>query len=162
MWSVEVRILSGALESPANAGFFLCLTLGPAGASEARGNIVATDGNNVGAALTRREYPGVYPYRVGNQKRYRAVFRDSAGRQRQKRGFTSPTAAAKYRAKMLERADRGELRTTRQPFGEWFDEWLRGHHSAGAGTRGDYRRHGLSGGGRRSRGDLQCGSPAGV
>jgi len=79
---------------------------------------------------------------VGNQKLYRALFRDSAGRQRQKRGFTSPTAAAKYRAKMLERADRGELRTTRQPFAEWFDEWLRSHHSAGTGTRGDYRRHG--------------------
>jgi integrase len=92
--------------------------------------------------LVRREYPGVYPYAVGEQTFYRALFRDSAGRQRSKRGFTSPTAAAKYRAQMMERADRGELRTTREKFADWFDEWLRGHHGAGAGTRADYARHG--------------------
>ena len=89
-----------------------------------------------------RNRAGVYPYDRGGQTLYRAVFRDSAGRQRQKRGFTSPTAAAKYRAQMMVRADRGELRSTRQSFDEWFDEWLRGHHAVSAGTRADYRRHG--------------------
>jgi integrase len=92
--------------------------------------------------MAKREYPGVYPYRVGEQTLYRCAFRDSAGRQRNKRGFTSPTAAAKYRSRMLERAERGELRTTRQTFGEWFDEWLRGHHAVSRGTREDYARHG--------------------
>lgn len=92
--------------------------------------------------MAGRHYPGVYPYKVGEQTFYRAMFRDSAGRQRQRRGFTSPTAASKYRARMLERADRGELRTTRQTFEDWFDEWLRGHHRAGPGTRADYRSHG--------------------
>ena len=43
---------------------------------------------------------------------------------------------------MTERADRGELRTTRERFGEHFDRWLRDHHSIDKGTRGDYRRHG--------------------
>jgi integrase len=89
-----------------------------------------------------RNRAGVYPYERKGQTLYRAVFRDSAGRQRQKRGFTSPTAAAKYRAEMVVRADRGELRTTRQRFDDWFDEWLRGHHAVSAGTRADYRRHG--------------------
>jgi hypothetical protein len=78
-----------------------------------------------------RNRAGVYPYERKGQTLYRTVFRDSAGRQRQKRGFTSPTAAAKYRAEMMVRADRGELRTTRQRF----DEWLRGHHAVAAGPR---------------------------
>jgi integrase len=93
--------------------------------------------------VARREYPGVYPYALGDGRTlYRAVFRDSAGRLRQKRGFTSPTAASKHRAKMVERADRGELRMTREAFGEHFDQWLRGHHSIGKGSRADYRGHG--------------------
>ena len=93
--------------------------------------------------MARREYPGVYPYAVaGGRTLYRTLFRDSDGRPRQKRGFTSPTAAARYRAKMIERADRGELRTTRERFGEHFDRWLRDHHSIDKGTRADYRRHG--------------------
>lgn len=89
-----------------------------------------------------RQYPGVYAYEKGGQTLYRALFRDSTGKQRQKRGFTSPTAAAKFRAKMMEKADRGELRTSRERFSDWFDDWLRGHHRVGAGTRADYRRHG--------------------
>src|SRR5207247_6583788 len=36
MWSVEVRILSGASRSPANAGFFLCPAPGRRLPSEAR------------------------------------------------------------------------------------------------------------------------------
>src|ERR1035437_6848685 len=95
------------------------------------------------STVARREYPGVYPYALGDGRTlYRAVFRDSAGRLRQKRGFTSPTAASKHRAKMGERADRGELRMTREAFGEHFDQWLRGHHSIGKGSRADYRGHG--------------------
>ena len=89
-----------------------------------------------------RQYPGVYAYEKGGQTLYRALFRDSTGKQRQKRGFTSPTAAAKFRAKMMEKADRGELRTSRERFSDWFDDWLRGHHRVGAGTRADYTRHG--------------------
>lgn len=92
--------------------------------------------------MARRDYPGVYPYDREGQTLYRALFRNSAGRQRQRRGFTSPSAAAKYRSEMMVRADRGELRATRQRFGDWFDEWLRGHHAVSAGTRADYRRHG--------------------
>jgi hypothetical protein len=48
--------------------------------------------------MARREYPGVYPYERDGKTAHRTLFRDSAGRPRQKRGFASPTAAAKYRA----------------------------------------------------------------
>jgi hypothetical protein len=42
--------------------------------------------------VARREYHGVYPYPVaGGRTLYRTLFRDSDGRLRQKRGFTSPT-----------------------------------------------------------------------
>jgi hypothetical protein len=41
--------------------------------------------------MARGDYPGVYPYDREGRTLYRALFRDSAGRQRQKRGFTSAT-----------------------------------------------------------------------
>ena len=37
------------------------------------------------------------------------------------------------------RNQRGELRTTRQTFGAWFDEWLQSHHTISKATREDYR-----------------------
>jgi hypothetical protein len=64
--------------------------------------------------MARREYPGVYPYpAAGGRTLYRTLYTDSNGRQRQKRGFSSPSAAAKFRARMQVRAERGELRITR-------------------------------------------------
>jgi len=64
--------------------------------------------------MARREYPGVYPYpAAGGRTLYRAFYTDSSGVPRQKRGFTSPSAAAKFRARMQVRAERGELRITR-------------------------------------------------
>jgi integrase len=51
--------------------------------------------------MARREYPGVYPYpAAGGRTLYRTLYTDSNGRQRQKRGFSSPSAAAKFRARM--------------------------------------------------------------
>jgi hypothetical protein len=90
--------------------------------------------------MARREYPGVYPYpAAGGRTLYRTLYTDSNGRQRQKRGFTSPSAAAKFRARMQVRAERGELRITRETFGEHFDAWLKGHHHASKSTRAGYR-----------------------
>ncbi len=66
---------------------------------------------------------------------YRALYNDSNGRQRQKRGFSSPSAAAKFRARMLVRAESGELPITRETFAEHFDAWLKGRHRASKGTR---------------------------
>ena len=63
------------------------------------------------------------------------LYTDASGRQRQKRGFTSPSAAAKFRARMQVRAERGELRITRETFAEHFDGWLKGHHRASKATR---------------------------
>ena len=79
--------------------------------------------------MARREYPGVYPYpAAGGRTLYRAFYTDSGGVPRQKRGFTSPSAAAKFRARIQVRAERGELRVTRETFAEHFDGWLKGHH----------------------------------
>jgi len=90
--------------------------------------------------MARREYPGVYPYpAAGGRTLYRALYNDSNGRQRQKRGFSSPSAAAKFRARMQVRAESGELRITRETFAEHFDAWLKGHHRASKGTRDGYR-----------------------
>jgi integrase len=89
--------------------------------------------------MARREYPGVYPYpAAGGRTLYRAFYTDSSGVARQKRGFTSPSSAAKFRARMQVRAERGELRITRETFAEHFDRWLKGHVVASA-TRGGYR-----------------------
>jgi hypothetical protein len=90
--------------------------------------------------MARREYPGVYPYpAAGGRTLYRTLYSDSNGRQRQKRGFTTPSAAAKFRARMQVRAERGELRGTRETFTEHFDAWLRGHHRASKVARDGYR-----------------------
>jgi hypothetical protein len=90
--------------------------------------------------MARREYPGVYPYAsVDGRTLYRALYRDSNGGQRQKRGFTSPSAAAKFRTRLQVRAERGELRITRETFAEHFDGWLKSHHRASKGTRDGYR-----------------------
>jgi len=89
--------------------------------------------------MARREYPGVYPYpAAGGRTLYRTLYTDSNGRQRQKRGFSTLSAAAKFRARMQVRAERGELRITRETFAEHFDAWLKGHHSASKGTRDGY------------------------
>jgi hypothetical protein len=45
--------------------------------------------------MARREYPGVYPYpAAGGRTLYRTLYTDSNGVPRQKRGFTSPSAAS--------------------------------------------------------------------
>ena len=76
--------------------------------------------------MARREYPGVYPYpAAGGRTLYRTLYNDGDGRQRRKRGFTSPSAAAKFRARMQVRAEPGELRITRETFAEHFDAWLK-------------------------------------
>jgi hypothetical protein len=90
--------------------------------------------------MARREYPGVYPYpAAGGRTLYRAFYTDSSGVPRQKRGFTSPSAAAKFRARIQVRAERGELRITRETFAEHFDGWLKGHHRASKAARDGYR-----------------------
>jgi hypothetical protein len=40
---------------------------------------------------------------------------------------------------MQVRAERGELRITRETFTEHFDGWLKGHHRASKATREGYR-----------------------
>jgi hypothetical protein len=50
--------------------------------------------------MARREYPGVYPGPAGGGRTlYRTLCTDSNGRQRQKRGFSSASAAGERRLK---------------------------------------------------------------
>jgi hypothetical protein len=80
-------------------------------------------------ACTRTRWQG-----AGGRTLYRTLYTDSNGRQRQKRGVSSPSAAAKFRARMEVRAERGELRITRETFAEHLDAWLTGHHRASEST----------------------------
>ena len=45
-----------------------------------------------------------------------------------------PKLPEDLRARMQVRAERGELRITRETFAEHFDAWLKGHHRASKGT----------------------------
>jgi hypothetical protein len=79
---------------------------------------------------------GVYPHpTAGGRTLYRAFHTESGGVPPQKRGLTSPSAAAKFRARMQVRAERGELRITPETFAEHFDGWLKGHDRASQVTR---------------------------
>jgi integrase len=68
---------------------------------------------------------GVYPYTTAQGTRWRYVARRSDGSQTTKRGFTSSTAARVARRRAVERVDRGEIRHTKQTFGDWWETWLR-------------------------------------
>jgi integrase len=68
---------------------------------------------------------GVYPYTTAQGTRWRYVARRSDGSQTTKRGFTSATAARVACRRAVERVDRGEVRHTKQTFGDWWETWLR-------------------------------------
>jgi hypothetical protein len=150
IWSVEVRILSGALRKPRSGRGFLVLE---AGASGVRcDNSVTTLGEARTGDRKQRKYPGIHSYEVAGETRYRAAYRDSNGRQLTKRGFPSPRAAATWRGEQVVKASKGELHSTRQTFASFFDEWLADRRPYTApGTWSDYRYHGelrLNRGGR--------------
>jgi hypothetical protein len=75
----------------------------------------------------------------GGRTLYRGFYTDSSGVPRQKRGFTSPSAAAKSARECRSAPEGGQLRITRETFAEHFDGWLKGHHRASKATRDGYR-----------------------
>lgn len=85
----------------------------------------------------------IYAYETRAGTRYRFVFRDSGGKQTTKRGFTSRTAARKERERLMGRVHRGELRVSRETFGEYWERYLRARRPyLEDGSWQDYRRHG--------------------
>jgi integrase len=86
---------------------------------------------------------GVYMYETAEGQRWRFVFRLSDGRMTSRRGFTSRAAALAARAVAVEEVRRGDVRATRDTFGQF---WARVPEAkrpyVTAGTLQDYTTHG--------------------
>ena len=67
---------------------------------------------------------GIYSYRTADGPRWRFVYRRSDGTQTTKRGFTSERAARDARRRLLEQVERGEVRHTKETFGDYWARWL--------------------------------------
>ncbi len=67
---------------------------------------------------------GVYPYRTEAGTRWRVVYERSDGKLTSKRGFTSPTAAANWRRRQVEKVERREVIHTKEAFGDFWPRWL--------------------------------------
>jgi integrase len=76
-----------------------------------------------GNGATRRT-SGVYPYATGDGTRWYFKARGSEGTQVTRRGFTSERAARDARRRLTEQVERGELRHTRESFGDYWARWL--------------------------------------
>ncbi len=86
---------------------------------------------------------GVYPYRTAAGTRWRSVYTRSDGKLTSKRGFTSPTAAATWRRRQIERVERREVVHTKETFGDFWSQWLdRRKPYLEDGTWGAYERDG--------------------
>jgi integrase len=68
---------------------------------------------------------GVYAYPTAQGTRWRYLIRRSDGTQTSKRGFSNQRAAREALRAAVEQVRRGEIRHTRQTFGDWWSKWLR-------------------------------------
>jgi hypothetical protein len=99
--------------------------------SPARTTPSASDAPPIGA--------GVYTYGTADGPRWRFVFRLSDGRMTSRRGFTSRSAALAARAVAVEEVRRGDVRATRDTFGEFWAKMLEAKRPyVTAGTLQDY------------------------
>ncbi len=86
---------------------------------------------------------GVYAYETTEGARWRFVFRQSDGRLTSRRGFTSRSAALAARAIAVEAVRRGDVRATRDTFGEFWAKVLEAKRPyITAGTLQDYTTQG--------------------
>ena len=67
---------------------------------------------------------GVYPYQTAHGTRYRCKVKRSDGTWTDKRGFKSPTAAANFRRRQIEKVERREVIHTKETFGGFWPRWL--------------------------------------
>src|SRR4051794_12088416 len=85
----------------------------------------------------------VYRYETKAGTRWCFSYRDSAGRQAMKRGFTSARAARKERERLMGRVHAGQVRVSRESLTGWWERWLAEHRPyIEPGSWADYRRHG--------------------
>jgi hypothetical protein len=95
-----------------------------------------------GHAITA-DQGGVYAYTTSEGTRWRFVYRQSDGRLTTRRGFTSRTAAITARSAPIEEVRRGEVRATRDTFGEFWIKLLEDKRPyITPGTLQDYTTHG--------------------
>ncbi len=95
------------------------------------------------AAVAEDGGGGVYTYATTEGTRWRLVFRQSDGRFTSRRGFTSRTAALAARAIAVEAVRRGDVRATRDTFGEFWAKVLEAKRPyVTAGTPQDYATQG--------------------
>ncbi len=71
-----------------------------------------------------KEAGGVYSYPTKEGLRWYFKFRGSDGVQTSRRGFTSARSARDAKRRLTERIERGEVRHTRESFGEYWQRWL--------------------------------------
>lgn len=67
---------------------------------------------------------GIYSYETAAGVRWRFVYRRSDGTQTTKRGFSSQRAARDARRRLVEQVERGEVRHTKETFGDYWARWL--------------------------------------
>jgi integrase len=67
---------------------------------------------------------GIYSYETAAGVRWRFVYRRSDGAQTTKRGFSSQRAARDARRRLVEQVERGEVRHTKETFGDYWARWL--------------------------------------
>lgn len=97
------------------------------------------------AAVDERQAGGgsVYAYKTREGARWRFVFGQSDGRLTSRRGFTSRSAALAARAIAVEEVRRGDVRVTRDTFGEFWAKVLEAKRPyITAGTLQDYTTQG--------------------
>jgi integrase len=78
--------------------------------------------SRIDAEQDRRD--GVYPYPTKGGVRWRFVYRQSDGSLSSRRGFTSRTAAATARRKLVESVERGEITVCRETFGAFWERFV--------------------------------------
>ncbi|MGZ6589315.1 MAG: hypothetical protein ACXVHX_34225, partial [Solirubrobacteraceae bacterium] len=78
----------------------------------------------VGQQGERGTQGSIYAYQTREGTRYRFTFRDAAGKQSTRRGFTSRTAARRERERLMGSVHRGALRVSRETLGAWWARWL--------------------------------------
>jgi integrase len=98
------------------------------------------------ASARRAQYGssgGVYPYETAAGTRWRCSVKRSDGSYTSKRGFTSKKAATDARRRLVEKLERGEVRHTKETFGDFWARWLdRRKPYLEQGTWGAYERDG--------------------
>jgi hypothetical protein len=86
---------------------------------------------------------GIYPYETAGGVRWRFVYRRSDGTQTTKRGFSSQRVARDARRRLVEQVERGEVRHTKETFGDYWERWQTHRRPyLEAGTWSGYEIHG--------------------